>query len=282
MRAFAPAKINLHLHVLGRRGDGYHLLDSLVVFALAGDEIEFAPAHELKLSIEGPERGALIAEPDNLVLRAAHLLARETGITAHGRLTLYKNLPVASGIGGGSADAAASLRLLAQAWDVDANLPLMAARLGADVPVCIPSNTALMQGIGEILCPAPQIPEIGMLLVNPRIALRTSAVFKARTGEYSTPARLPAVWPNARVMARDLATLTNDLEAPAISLCPQISDVLAALRALPGVLLARMSGSGATCFALFEGTPAAASAAEALPNNWWRWGGGLYDPGGRL
>ena len=110
MRAFAPAKINLHLHVLGRRGDGYHLLDSLVVFALAGDEIEFAPAHELKLSIEGPERGALIAEPDNLVLRAAHLLARETGITAHGRLTLYKNLPVASGIGGGSADAAASLR----------------------------------------------------------------------------------------------------------------------------------------------------------------------------
>jgi 4-diphosphocytidyl-2-C-methyl-D-erythritol kinase len=279
---FAPAKINLHLHVTGRRADGYHLLDSLVVFANTGDEIAFAGADDLSLTIVGPEHGALSAEPDNLVLRAARKLAQAAGITPLGRLTLTKNLPVASGIGGGSADAAATLRLLAQAWKTEADLPALAAGLGADVPACVASRSAVMQGIGEILRPAPQIPELGILLANPRVALPTAAVFKARSGPYSEPARLPAAWPDARAMAGDLAKLANDLEAPAIGLCPPVAEVLAALRALPGVLLARMSGSGATCFALFETQTVAANAAASLPDHWWRWGGGLYEPPQRL
>jgi 4-diphosphocytidyl-2-C-methyl-D-erythritol kinase len=282
MREFAPAKINLHLHVTGRLADGYHVLDSLAVFAGAGDELSYQPSGELGLNIEGPEAESLPADADNLVLRAARALAHTAGITPHGKLTLVKNLPVASGIGGGSADAAASLRLLARAWGLEADLPAIAAPLGTDVPVCIKSRPALMQGVGEILKPAPVIPAIGMVLANPRVALPTPAVFKARSGGFSPPAQFPAVWADARAMADDLARLGNDLEAPAISLCPQISEALAALRALPGVLLARMSGSGATCFALFETPAAAAHATQFLPKNWWRWGGGLYEPGGRF
>jgi len=279
---FAPAKINLYLHVVGRRADGYHLLDSLVVFAGAGDEVSFTAADELTLSLEGPESGALVAEADNLVLRAARLLAETARVVASGKLVLRKNLPVASGIGGGSADAAATLRVLAEVWGVRADLAAVAVRLGADVPVCVASRSALMQGVGEVLRPAPKIPEIGIVLANPRAALPTPAVFKARTGAFSGFAELPAEWPDARAMARDLAELGNDLEAPAISLCPPVAEVLEALRALPGVLLVRMSGSGATCFALFQTPAAAARAAATLPENWWRWGGGLYEADGRL
>jgi len=280
--SFAPAKINLHLHVTGRRADGYHLLDSLVAFAGVGDTIEFSEADELNLSISGPEADRLAAEPDNLVLRAARLLAQDSKIKPTGQLLLRKHLPIASGIGGGSADAAATLRLLAQVWNIDADLPSLAARLGADVPVCIASQAALMQGIGEILHPAPQIPEVGIVLANPRVTLPTAAVFKARSGAYSAAAQLPTAWPDARAMAASLAQLANDLEAPAISLCPPVADVLTALGALPGALLARMSGSGASCFALFDTPAAAARAAATLPQNWWRWGGGLYAPSRRL
>ena len=278
----APAKVNLFLHVTGRRADGYHLLDSLAVFGPAFDTVAAAPAADLGLALDGPFGATLAAEPDNLVLRAARTLAARAGVAANAALTLTKRLPVASGIGGGSADAAAALRLLNRVWGAgldEAVLMELAAPLGADIPVCVPSRPARMQGVGEVIGPAPRLPECGLLLVNPGLPLATPAVFKARAASgagFSREAALPVSWPDAATMARDLARLDNDLEAPAIALCPPIAEVLAALRALPGALLARMSGSGATCFALFA-TPAAAQAAEAmLPAAWWRAGGGLY------
>nr|WP_245906585.1 4-(cytidine 5'-diphospho)-2-C-methyl-D-erythritol kinase [Pseudoroseomonas aestuarii] len=274
----APAKINLHLHVTGRRADGYHLLDSLAAFAGAADALRYQPGGPLALALEGPEAGALEAEPDNLVLRAARLLAEAAGRAPEGRLVLEKHLPVASGIGGGSADAAAALRLLNRAWGLGwgtARLAPLAARLGADVPVCLDSRAARMGGVGELLSAAPALPAAGLVLANPRIPLATPAVFKARRGGFSAAAALPDSWPDAAAMARGLAACGNDLEAAAIGLCPAVAEVLAALRALPGCLLARMSGSGATCFGLFATPAGAARAAGHLPAAWWRWGGGF-------
>jgi len=275
----APAKVNLYLHVTGRRADGYHLLDSLVVFAGAADSVRYAPAQALSLTLAGPEGAALAAEPDNLVLRAARLLAAEAGLPPTGRLELEKCLPVASGIGGGSADAAAALRLLNRAWDVGfapARLEALAARLGADVPVCVASAATRMEGVGETLSAAPHLPSCGLVLANPRLPLPTPAVFKARRGGFTPRAVLPEGWDDAATMARDLAVCRNDLEDAAIGLCPEVAAVLAALRALPGCLLARMSGSGATCFALFADAAQARQGAGMLPEAWWRWGGGLY------
>ena len=276
----APAKVNLHLHVLGRRADGYHLLDSLVAFAGAADLLRYRPGGALALQLDGPEAAALAVEADNLVLRAARLLAAEAGLAPHGTLRLTKCLPVASGIGGGSADAAATLRLLDRAWGLGwgtARLAPLAARLGADVPVCLESKPARMGGIGEVLRAAPALPEAGLVLANPRIPLATPAVFRARAGGASSEATLPAAWPEAAAMARDLAACGNDLEAAAIGLCPAVAEVLAALRSLPGCRLARMSGSGATCFALFDAASMAEAAAARLPAAWWRWGGGFTE-----
>ncbi|RAI58647.1 4-(cytidine 5'-diphospho)-2-C-methyl-D-erythritol kinase [Roseicella frigidaeris] len=280
---FAPAKVNLYLHVTGRRADGYHLLDSLAVFGPAGDVLALAPAASLTLALEGPFGGALAAEPDNLVLRAARALAAAAGRPAAAGLTLTKHLPVASGIGGGSADAAAALRGLHRLWDLGldaAALAGIAASLGADIPVCLGRRPMRMGGIGEVLTPAPILPACGLLLANPGLALATPAVFRARQGGFSPPAALPTRWPDGPAMARDLAALRNDLEAPAIALCPPIGTVLAALRSLPGCLLARMSGSGATCFGLFADAAAARAAATRLPAGWWREAGGLYGEAG--
>lgn len=277
----APAKVNLHLHVTGRRADGYHLLDSLVVFGPGGDRLAAAPAAALSLAVEGRFGAGLATEPDNLVLRAARALAAAAGIAPGAALTLTKSLPVASGIGGGSADAAAALRLLDRLWGLQfgpARLAEIGARLGADVPVCLGARPAVMQGIGEVLRPAPRLPDCGLLLVNPGLALATPPVFRARTGPFRPAAELPAGWDDAAAMARDLAILSNDLEAPAIGLCPAIAEVLAALRGLPGCLLARMSGSGATCFGLFPRAIAARAAAARLPDGWWHDAGGLYVP----
>ncbi len=277
----APAKVNLFLHVLGRRTDGYHLLDSLAVFVGAADVLRAMPGEELSLAVGGPFSDALAGERDNLVLSAARALAEAAGVRARARLVLEKHLPVASGIGGGSADAAAALRLLARVWGVNLDpgrLREVAARLGADVPVCLVSGAAHMGGAGEILSAAPAIPECGMVLVNPGVAVATPSVFRAREGSYSSPADLPASWADAAAMADGLAALANDLEPPAVALRPVIGEVLAALRRLPGCLLARMSGSGATCFALFAG-PAEAIAAAGAPELreccWWTWGGPL-------
>ncbi|MBI0435460.1 4-(cytidine 5'-diphospho)-2-C-methyl-D-erythritol kinase [Roseomonas sp. KE0001] len=275
----APAKINLHLHVLGRRPDGYHLLDSLVVFAGAADRLDVAPAEALSLELAGPEAASLAAEPDNLVLRAARLLAEKAGLPPRGALRLEKRLPVASGIGGGSADAAAALRLLNRAWGLNwplARLAPLAAKLGADVPVCLDGRPARMGGVGERLEAAPRLPPAGLVLVNPRQPLSTPAVFRARAAEaFGAAATLPAGWADAGAMAQGLASCRNDLQAAAIRLCPAVSETLAALRALPDCLLARMSGSGATCFALLPDAAAARAAAAGLPEAWWRWGGGF-------
>lgn len=285
----APAKVNLFLHVTGRRAaDGYHLLDSLVVFGPAIDRVEARPAPDgqLTLAIDGPEAAMLAAEPNNLVLRAARALREMAGgdraASLGAALRLTKHLPVASGIGGGSADAAAALRGLARLWGLDpgaATLALIGLGLGADVPVCLHSRPARMRGVGEVLAPAPDLPPCGLLLVNPRVALPTPSVFRARAGlPFSAEATLPGAWRDAAAMARDLAGLRNDLEAPAVGLCPAVAEVLDALAALPGCLLARMSGSGATCFGLFASAAEASRAGAALPAAWWQVGGGLYAP----
>jgi 4-diphosphocytidyl-2-C-methyl-D-erythritol kinase len=268
LRERALAKVNLYLHVTGRRDDGYHLLDSLVVFPAACDTLAARPAPALSLAIDG-QFAASLDDGDNLVLRAARGLDPSRGAA----LLLTKNLPVASGIGGGSADAAAALRLLSRLWECP--VPQGAAlALGADVPVCLASRPARMQGVGEVLLAAPRLPDFGMVLVNPLVPVATPAVFKARTGGFSPPAALPEFWADAPAMARDLAALRNDLEAPAIGLCPEIGAVLAAIAAAPGCLLARMSGSGATCFGVFPTAEAAAAAASALARpGWWTWGG---------
>lgn len=276
LREFAPAKVNLFLHVVGRRADGYHLLDSLAVFPNVGDWVQAQPDAELSLSVGGPFGDALAGESDNLVLRAARRLAEACSVPARARLTLEKHLPVASGIGGGSADAAAALRLLARLWGV-AVPPDLAAGLGADVPVCLAAQAARMGGVGDRLAPPPRLPEFGIVLVNPGVAVATPAVFHARAAMgagFSSPVTLPEQWPNAAAMAADLSRLGNDLQAPALAISPQIADVLVALDTLPGSLLARMSGSGATCFALFA-SPATAQAAAALlaRSEWWAWGG---------
>jgi len=274
---FAPAKVNLYLHVTGRRADGYHLLDSLAVFPAVGDVVTAAAGDALSLAVAGPFGAVLADDPDNLVLRAARALRRGAGAGA--ALRLEKNLPVASGIGGGSADAAAALRVLAEFWGVDVALPEIAARLGADVPVCLGRRAAVMGGVGEVLGAAPGLPAFGLVLVNPGVAVATPAVFRARTGAFSAPAALPAGWDDAAAMAADLARLRNDLEAPAMAVAPVIGEVLAALRAAPGVLLARMSGSGATCFGICQTAAAAEAAAAALARpGWWCWGGGVYEP----
>jgi 4-diphosphocytidyl-2-C-methyl-D-erythritol kinase len=275
----APAKVNLYLHVTGRRDDGYHLLDSLVVFARIGDTLVAELADALSLQVRGRFAAALANEPDNLVLRAARSLAAAAGTPRGAALILEKRLPVASGIGGGSADAAATLRLLRRLWRLadSAGVPArLAAQLGADVLVCFRNRPAHMQGIGERLEPAPTLPACGILLVNPGVALATADVFRARQGGWSHGANLPLAWHTASAMAADLGALRNDLQPAAVSLRPVIGAVLTALQATSGCLLARMSGSGATCYGLYNDIGAAQDAANALPDQtWWRWAGPL-------
>jgi 4-diphosphocytidyl-2-C-methyl-D-erythritol kinase len=186
---------------------------------------------------------------------------------------LEKNLPIASGIGGGSADAAAALRVLSRLWGVEADLVAIAAGLGADVPVCVGSVPALMGGVGEVLARAPALPAFGMVLVNPGVAVSTPAVFRARAPGFRLSARLPDAWTSVTAMIDDLRLTVNDLEEPAMGLAPPIGEALTWLRGLDGCLLARMSGSGATCFGLFDAGPAAAQAARIAPSDWWTWGG---------
>jgi len=271
----APAKVNLYLHVVGRRPDGYHLLDSLAVFPGAADRLSATPAAAFSLVFEGPFGPKLAAEPDNLVARAAHALGALTGRAPSFRFVLDKQLPLASGIGGGSADAAATLRLLCRLWGTHPEpeaLRVLAARLGADVPVCLAMAPQRMRHVGDILTPGPRLPPHAMVLVNPGLAVPTGEVFSARSGAFSDEAQLPDGWTDVTAMARDLVAFRNDLEAPAIRLCPVIGEILAALRAEPSCLLARMSGSGATCFGLFADPAAAAAAARRLRRpGWWCW-----------
>jgi 4-diphosphocytidyl-2-C-methyl-D-erythritol kinase len=271
----ARAKVNLYLHVTGRRADGYHLLDSLIVFADTGDEIGLAPADRLSLAIDGPFGAGLEAGPGNLVLRAAHALQQLTGTRAGAAIRLTKNLPVASGIGGGSADAAATLAGLCGLWDAApgrAALLDIAAQLGADVPVCLDGVPSFVGGIGEELAPARGLPPAWLLLANPGVATPTPAVFKARQGPFSRPARWSEPPRDFAEFAARLRGCANDLTEAAISVTPAIRDVLVALAALPGCALARLSGSGATCFGLFADADSAHTAAAGLraaQPGWW-------------
>ena len=271
----APAKLNLYLHVLGRRADGYHLLDSLVAFAAPADEITAEAAPSLSLALRGPYAAALRDAPsDNLVWHAAERLAAAAGRRAAVKLTLTKNLPVASGIGGGSSDAAATLKALAALWRLGpgvADLAAIAQTLGADVPVCLAARAAWLGGVGETVEPVAGLPPVTALLVNPGIALSTPAVFKARHGAFSAPARF-AMPADAAALAALLAARRNDLSDAAIALVPAIGEVLERLASLEGALIARMSGSGATCFALFAAADAATAAAARLRAerpDWW-------------
>lgn len=278
IRELAMAKVNLFLRVTGRRPDGYHLLESLAVFGPGFDVVEAEASDGLSLAIEGRFGAVLAVEPDNLVLRAARALAAHAGVAPHTALRLTKNLPVASGIGGGSADAAAALRALCRLWGIEPSAPELAAialGLGADVPVCLASRPVMMRGIGEVLGEAPALPGFGLLLVNPLQAVATPAVFKARAPGFSPPAALPGSWQDAAGLAADLRGWGNDLQAPALGLCPVIGEVLAALRASPGCLLAQMSGSGATCFGLYGSAAEAEAAARLLPAGWWHSAGAV-------
>jgi 4-diphosphocytidyl-2-C-methyl-D-erythritol kinase len=257
------------------------LLDSLIVFADIGDTIAAAPADRLSLAVIGPEAGALAGLGDgNLVLRAAHRLAEHHGIAPHAALRLDKQLPVASGIGGGSSDAAAALRALAVLWarPLDPAAEVGAIELGADVPACLAARPVWVAGIGERLDPAPDLPPLGIVLANPRIALPTADVFRARQGDFSAGERPAIAGLDRAALIASLAGCRNDLTAAAVTLVPEIADVLDRLAALPGALLTRMSGSGASCFALFADDVAARRAAAVLQRaepGWWSRAGAL-------
>lgn len=276
----ARAKVNLDLRVLGRRADGYHELESLVAFAGVGDLLTLDPGAPLSLSIAGPRAEGLAVDDGNLVLRAAGALAAARPGLRLGRFHLVKRLPVASGIGGGSADAAAALRLLARLNGIALTDPLLhvvAARVGADVPVCLDSRTRLMAGIGERLGPQLRLPPLFAVLVNPGVAVETAAVFRAlglAPGQrLASAGNMSSTVPtSAPELLGKLAASGNDLAAPARSVAPAIDAVLERLSGLPGCRLARMSGSGATCFALFDDCGASAVAAKALQRErpgWW-------------
>ena len=274
----ARAKVNLWLNVVGRRADGYHLVDSLIAFTDLADEIEAAPSDRLTLAVDGPLASVLVDEGDNnLVLKAARTLADRAGVAPRVALRLTKRIPVAAGLGGGSADAAATLRALIDLWRVA--LPVdelfdLAAGLGADVPMCFAGRAALASGVGERLAPAPALPSCAILLVNPRVTLPTPDVFKARLGAFSEPRPL-VPWTDLASFAAALAERGNDLTAAAIALRPVVADVLALLRKSDGARHAGMSGSGATCFALYESVDIAHRAAAGLPTAWWHHAGKL-------
>ncbi|MGC9368630.1 MAG: 4-(cytidine 5'-diphospho)-2-C-methyl-D-erythritol kinase [Paracoccaceae bacterium] len=266
IEALAPAKVNLTLHVTGQRADGYHLLDSLVVFADIGDRLRVENGPGLRLAVEGPLAEGVPTDDGNSILQAARLLGADD---LH--FTLTKVLPSAAGIGGGTSDAAAALRAVAQLRGLE--LPSDVSPLGADVPVCLLGRAARMEGIGEKVTPVAGLPGIFAVLANPGVAVSTPAVFKrlAQKANLPMPAGLPC-FATARGLAEWLATQRNDLEAPAIAEQPVIAEVLKTLSALPDALLSRMSGSGATCFALFETRAQAKAAAQALQLDhpeWW-------------
>ncbi|NIZ00271.1 4-(cytidine 5'-diphospho)-2-C-methyl-D-erythritol kinase [Thalassospira lucentensis] len=278
----APAKINLFLHVTGKRDDGYHLLESLVCFTAAGDALsgELRDDGKITLAITGQMAGDLSDAPseDNLVIRAARLLQQETQTPLGADLVLDKRLPIASGIGGGSADAAATLRLLVDMWklDLDADtLSRIALSLGADVPVCLRGQTVLMSGIGETLTDLPEFPSLPMVLINPGKPVSTPAIFKAREEDAFSDENLWDVtthYQSGAALAADLQDCGNDLTLAATSILPEICDILNALAREEGCLLARMSGSGATCFAIYDTPDQAEQAAKTIASaheDWW-------------
>jgi 4-diphosphocytidyl-2-C-methyl-D-erythritol kinase len=276
----APAKINLTLHVLGRRSDGYHALESLVAFAGTGDSLTLEPGERLSLRVEGRTAGLAGGDADNLVIRAARLLQERVEGLQVGAFHLVKRLPVAAGIGGGSSDAAAALRLLARVngFSLDHHAIREAARLtGSDVPVCLEPQARMMFGAGEDIGPALPLPRLFAVLVNPGVAVETPAVFKAlglQPGDSVDGAPHPALPPgdSASALLAVLRSARNDLQPAALALQPLIGEALARLQATDGLRLARMSGSGATVFGLYDNCGAAAAAAKLVRQSapdWW-------------
>ncbi len=274
LRLAARAKVNLYLHVVGRRGDGYHLLDSLVVFTGLADSLEIKPSSRLTLAVQGPFAADIGPVEDNLILRAARALREAAGMAGRGaEILLDKNIPAVAGLGGGSADAAAALGALARLWEVPVgavDLPALAMEIGADVPVCLAGGPSFVGGAGEKIEPAPDLPRAGLLLVNPGIQVATQAVFAVRRGGFSPSGQFSDPVASVADLAALLAERDNDLTEAATRLAPAIGDVIDALAGLPGCRLARMSGSGATCFGLFDTAEAAVAAAPAVRRDgWW-------------
>ena len=256
----APAKLNLALHVRGKLPDGRHSIETLYAFCTDGDRLSAEESDGLTLEVSGQFARDLPQDDDNLVMKAAHALQEASGTGKGAAIALDKRLPVASGIGGGSADAAAALRLLTSLWGVDPkHAEAVAAELGSDVPACLLSLPARGEGAGEKLTPVdlPEVSGAPALLINPRVPLATATVYAGWDGEDRGPLD---DWRNGR----------NDLEQAAIALVPQIETVLAWLGTRPGAAFVRMSGSGATCFALFDSDQARDEAATAVPREWWR------------
>ncbi len=270
----ARAKVNLSLRVVGRRADGYHLLDGIVAFADVGDTLALRAAESLRLEIEGPMADAIPAGGDNIILKAAQTLGQYLHRPPQVAFHLIKRLPVAGGIGGGSADAAAALHGMCRLWGVDVpleDLSRLALSLGADVPACLVGEDRRMRGVGEILEGVPPLPAATLLLINPRIPVSTPAVFGARTGGFSPPLEaMPEGWGTVEALAECLREQGNDLTEAAISVAPVIAEVLGRLEAVPGCLLARMSGSGGTCFGMFaRREDAEAGVGEMQRLGWW-------------
>ena len=271
----APAKVNLTLRVIGRRADGYHEIESLVAFADVGDALTFSLGGALALRVAGPTAAAAGQIADNLVLKAARALAERVERLKLGGFALTKRLPVAAGLGGGSADAAAALRLLARANGLAADDPRLmeAARAtGADVPVCLDPRPRFMRGIGDVLSDPLDLPRLFAVLLNPGVAVATKEVFATLAVPTSGQTALAAICTGTAALLDEIARGRNDLEGAAIELEPAIADALAVLRNLPGCRLARMSGSGATCFGLFDSLDAARGAARRLRvgyPDWW-------------
>jgi 4-diphosphocytidyl-2-C-methyl-D-erythritol kinase len=267
VRYFAPAKVNLALHVTGRRADGYHLLDSLVVFAGVGDWLEIEASTTFSLSVTGPRAEGVPTDRGNLVWRAAEAFGGARGAN----VILEKHLPHAGGIGGGSSDAGAALRGLSALWGEALPDPRDVLAIGADMPVCVAATPARMRGIGDILHPVPPMPSFWIVLVNPGVEVPTGPVFKALSTVDNSPLPDPG-WFDMDSLLTWLSNTRNDLEPAAQSLVPVVGDVLTALEATEGCRLSRMSGSGATCFGLFTEAEAAGAAAKWLAMqrpDWW-------------
>lgn len=281
----APVKINLYLHITGRRDDGYHEVDTLIAFTDFGDEISAAPSDSLKVSADGPFASELPEGQGNLVVRAVEALRHTAGEITSAHLTLSKHIPLAAGVGGGSADAAAAMWAVSRLWKLDTDNKIdlfdVGRPLGADVPACLYRRPSFASGIGQDLIAAPTLPEAGILLVNPGVKLSTPSVFKARTGGFSPDMADPAAsLDTVTKLVGFLKDRSNDLTDAAIKLCPAVEDVLYALEQTPGCRLARMSGSGATCFGIYDDRAMAEKAASVLEGAdfWWRQASSLTIP----
>lgn len=273
-KLLAPAKINLFLHITGKREDGYHQLQSLMVFVDVGDEMEFARHDSLFIDVDGPFAGDMPSPHDNLVYKAAQLLASDYKMSAHGRVMLNKKLPVASGIAGGSSDAATALLGFARLWGLPEEqhrLQKLAQKLGADVPACLLRRPVWAEGIGEKMTPMSEMPPMHFVLANPMVATPTPEVFRRFRGKFSPPLQFSGRRKTASEWIASLKIYRNDLLDAALEVTPAIRDVLRALGDTPNCHFARLSGSGATCFGVYDHAEAAMAAVNKLKQQYPRW-----------